>query len=619
MPPPYPPVAPGDPASADGYGASDGPAVPSEPRTPRSEWLPLLVVSLVTVLVAGALFATDRDLAGQERTAASAYLPSDGAVSHRARSTTKGNKSVTSTFVEESARRSGGLVVTGLDYTLGTKVGGVVGFDHLDRAQLWRTTDTEIGGVGSPQQVRVYRVDQAVTLIADSTVTSADIYSPGLVELPADVAAGSSWSSEGTVGTRRYRSEFRAEAAEPGCLTVSGTIQEWPTAGQPGSTRAVSRRQVSKLWCQSRGIVSAEVVHGTTTVTDAIVPGEVDAPVQTTTETWDWTDPATWRRKDFDLRSDDPTLGPGAMTGTPALVPAVVTASGLLVRATNGDDLVATTPRTVDAWTTLWRMHPGGTVLSVAGFGNMVVATTSLRQAVGYSDTGVRLWSVQLDDVAFHPPVRVDDRRIAIGDAAGGVRVVDALTGAEIWQAQVSDQLSAPLLADDQVVVAIDAGGTTTAFAADSGHQLWTSEVSGTLGAIFADLVVVRQEGTIVALDRTTGRHRWLLAQPGTQDALQPFGGRLLAASKLGTFVIDERGVVQQRLPAYAAVSVVADTMIGWGVTAAEVRGPDLSLRATLDTPDRTLTSVAYSGVPYRHGLIVLDRNWTFTTWSSEP
>lgn len=625
MPAPEPPRAGG---TDDDVDPSWGP--PPEPDSPpgtgfrasgaasrqRPGWLPLLVVSLVTVLVAGALFVADHGGAGRGRTAASAYLPDDGAVSYRMQSTTTGDRVVTGKLVEESSRRSGDLVHNGLDFTLGAKVGGVVGFDRLDQIQLWRTTGTKIGSFGEPQRVRVYQVDQAVTLIADSDAAAADIYTPGLVELPADVAAGADWSSEGTVGARAYRSNFRAEAAEPGCLRVSGTIVESATSGP----RRVTERDVTKLWCQGRGVVSEETVQGGTRSTSDEAPSAAPSVgVQTVDENWEWSDPATWRRRDFELRSADPTLGPGQMTGAPGLVPSVVTASGLLIRPTSGDDLVATTPRTIDSWTSLWRMHPGGTVLSVAGFGNVVVVTTSRREAVGYADTGVRLWTVALDDVAFRPAVRVDDGRVAIGDAAGGVRVVDVRTGAEIWQAQISEQLSAPLVADRRVVVAFDQGGTTTAFAADSGEQLWTSAVSGTLGAIFGDLVVVRHEGTLDALDITSGRHRWLLPQTGTLDALQPFGDLLVAATRLDTLAIDRHGVVKDTLPAYAAVTVVGDTMVGWSTSSAEFRDRELSLRKRVDTPKRTLASVAYMAVPYRHGVIVFDIGWAFTTWSSEP
>ena len=106
-----------------------------------------------------------------------------------------------------------------------------------------RTTSSEIGNLGSSQQnVRVYRIDGAVELIAESDQGGADVYTPGLVELPAAVTAGTTWSSEGTVGSRRYRSELRAAAAEPGCLRVSGTVVETTATGGPAAARTTRRR-----------------------------------------------------------------------------------------------------------------------------------------------------------------------------------------------------------------------------------------------------------------------------------------------------------------------------------------------------------------------------------------
>ena len=77
---------------------------------------------------------------------------------------------------------------------------------------------------------------------------------------------------------------------------------------------------------------------------------------------------------------------------------------------------------------------------------------------MAYSDAGIRLWSRPLDDVAFWAPVRVDDRRVAVADAAGSVRVLDLLTGEVAWQQGVNAQVSGPLVADRRVVVVFDAG-----------------------------------------------------------------------------------------------------------------------------------------------------------------
>lgn len=600
--------------------ASWGPPEPTGLGSSRPaqgpRWLPLLAVVLVTVLVAGGLFAAEHVGAATGDAMALRYVPADGRATYQQRTTTVGDESASSTFVQESALQSGLQVLGGLDWTLGVKVSGVVGSDHVDRMRFWRTTSSEIGSLGSSQQtVRLYRVDGAVELIAESDQGGADVYSPALVELPAQVAPGDTWSGAGTVGSRTYRSDFRAAVAEPGCLQVTGTVAETSAAGQPGTTR-----EIRKTWCERRAVVLEQIVRGEVSIrVDTVSGPAADPTLRTVGEDWAWSDPARWRRRDFDLMSSDASLGSGPMAGTPSQVPPVLTASGLIIRPTSGDDLVATTPKTVDRWTSLWRMHPGGTILSVGAFGDVVLATTSQRELVAYSDAGIRLWSQPLDDVAFWAPVRVDDRRVAVADAAGSVRVIELLSGDVVWQQGVNAQVSGPLVADRRVVVVFDAGGRTTAYAADTGARRWVEDLSGSRGVILGDTVVVRQDATVEALELATGRHRWLLPQTGTLDALTTFGDTVVAATQLGTSVIDEQGTIRRELPAYEWVSVVGDTMVGWGRTEAEFRDRDGAVLATLDTPDLTLKAAGMQPLPYRQGVVVFGRDWTFTSWSDEP
>ena len=112
------------------------------------------------------------------------------------------------------------------------------------------------------------------------------------------------------------------------------------------------------------------------------------------------------------------------MVGSPsAVTPPVRTESGLVIRATLGrGDLVATTPKTLTEWTSIWRAHPGGTVLSLSAFGNVIIATTSNRQMVAYSDVGVRLWQLSLDDLAPTPPVRISVDEAVLVDLGGEMR-----------------------------------------------------------------------------------------------------------------------------------------------------------------------------------------------------
>jgi outer membrane protein assembly factor BamB len=196
---------------------------------------------------------------------------------------------------------------------------------------------------------------------------------------------------------------------------------------------------------------------------------------------------------------------------------------------------------------------------------------------------------------------------------------MDLLSGDVAWQQGVNAQVSGPLVADRRAVVVFDASGRTTAYAADTGARRWVEDLSASRGVILGDTVVVRQEATLEALDLATGRHRWLLPQTGTLDALTTFGDTVVAATQLGTSVIDEQGTIRRELPAYEWVSVVGDTMVGWGRTEAEFRDRDGAVLATLDTPDLTFKAAGVQPIPYRQGVVVFGRNWTFTSWSDEP
>lgn len=582
----------------------------------RPAWIPLIAMIVVTVLVAGGLVAAERIGAASGDTPALELVAPDGAAAYRQRETSSGNETVTSRIVEESARQTGAVVLGGVDFNLGSQILGVVGGDGLERMRFWRTTGTELNDPGNSQQrVRVYRVDGAVELVADSGRDRSEVYRPALVELPAQVADGATWSGEGIVGSRRYRSEFRASSAQPGCLQVDGTIIETTSTGQPGSAR-----EVKKTWCRGEGIVAEQEVRGrTTTRVSTVAQPTTDPTLRTADEEWTWSDPANWRRRDFDTISTDPSFGTGQMTGATGAVPPVLAASGLIIRPTSGDDLVATTPKTINQWTSLWRMHPGGTILTLAAFGDVVVTTTSRREVVAYSDAGVRLWTLLLDEVAFWSPVRVDARRIAVADAGGTVRVVDLLTGEQAWQRRVGAQVSGSLVSGAGVVVVFDAGGVTTTLEAETGEPRWSVDQSATRGAILGGVLVVRSGGTLEGLELSTGRRRWLLPQTGTLDALRTFGDTVVAASQLGTLVIAEDGTVRQRLPAYEWVLVVGDTMVGWGRTQAEFRGADQKLLATIDSPDLSLVSSMVPPLAYRQGVVFFGRNWTFSTWSDEP
>ena len=190
-------------------------------------------------------------------------------------------------YVTESARLTGVEEFTAIDLTFGTAILTATDFDidSLAGVPFWRTTTTQVGGrpETTQQLVRVYRVEGPVELLGESGPGVARVYRPALVELPADVAAGANWSGAGSAGANLdYRSEFRAEASERGCLQVTGTLTFTGKDGRAGSTETVRRG-----WCPHEGITSEQTTSAGATVTDSALRGLPSAPsIRTTTSRW---------------------------------------------------------------------------------------------------------------------------------------------------------------------------------------------------------------------------------------------------------------------------------------------------------------------------------------------
>lgn len=614
-----PPVADeglGTEAPAWGVSSTDVLASWAPPRDPRPAWLPLLVIGLLCALVAGALATADR--VGSIRTARGSvrFVPADGAVAYAEQKLTRELDTRTTTTVTESARLAGLAGTSSLEFAFSTKILGAV--DDITQTNFWRTTTTQIASVTASQQVtRVYRVNGPVELLGESAPNGTYVYQPALSELPQDVAPGASWTSAGSASdTLDYRSDFRADAGPDGCLVVSGTVAYDSKTGQPGVTRSLS-----KTWCAGAGITAASESGGNTALTERRVarpPAEPD--LRTTDEPTATSAPATWTRKRFGTKSIDPQLGDGPMLGTATQVPPVVAASGLVIRnVLQGGDLVALTPKTQQDWTVVWRMHPGGTVLSLAAFGNVIVATTSQRQLVAYSDAGVRLWETELDEVSFRPPVRLADTELAFVDPSGTLRVLAIATGAMRWQRTVGSDVAISPVVGAGVVVICDHDRHVTAYDAMSGDQRWQVDAEATRAVVVGDAVMVFAERTLEALDVTTGRRRWMVPVAGTATALVGVANDVVIATKTGTLIIDPAGRIVGRLPAVGSLTPVGSHLIGWGNEEAIVLDPGYAVVARFDLAAATLGSGPKMPLPYRQGVWLFTTSWDFEAWSDEP
>jgi hypothetical protein len=585
------------------------PTWPAPQPPQRSWWRPLVAYGLVAALVAGAAFVANSVDGAARATAAADYLPSDGAVSYERTDTTRELKTTVGLAVTESARLSGVAGLLSTDSAFATKMLDEAYADR-DRIQILRTTTTAINDPAATAQTsRFYRVNTDVELLGISTPSEGYVYSPALVLLPADIRAGSQWSGAGSAGdTFDYRSELRAEAAAGDCLSVTGEVRYLSKEGQ--LARVVTAGQT---WCPHEGIVAESQsfadIRSTTSRIDPPAPS-----IQTTTSAPIlWSAPQRWTTRPMNTISINPTFGQGPMVGSPSTVTPVQTESGLVVRATVGrGDLVATTPKTPTEWTSIWRAHPGGTVLSLSAFGNVIIATTSDRQMVAYSDVGVRLWQLSLDDLGPTSPVRISDRDAVLVDLAGAIKRFDLSTGEVLWQHNLGSDANVTPAVGAGLVVIMDRAGSTTVLEESTGQDRWEIEMQGAAATVVGDNVVVVQDQTVHALWTTTGRHRWVRPIFGTLTDMASFAGQVVVATKSQSVILSSEGVVTQRLGPVLTLTPTQDHLVVWGPSEARVIARDGAIVSSWALAALTLAQQDRPAVATSQGVLLFSNDWTF-------
>jgi len=601
-------LLPEDPLSHTAVDPNWGP-----PALGRRWWPPLVIFVIIGALIGTAAYAGQTVGLGDPKTAAAGYLPADGAATYERVETTRDLETAVSLQVTESARFSGVTGLLSTDTSFGAKILEDT-FDERDTIRTWRTTTTQLNNPAAAyQSTRVYRTNAAVELLGESLPGAAYVYRPALVELPADVGAGQQWSGSGSASDiLDYRADFRAEAAD-GCLLVRGELRYLTKQGQLG--RLVN---LERTWCPGQGLVSqteshADVITKTwrTAAPDLGVPTTTAAPLL-------WTGPASWREHSFDTISIDPTYGEAPMSGVPKSLVPVRTDSGLVVRATSSNDLIALTPKTQIQWVSAWRSHLPGEILTLRAFGNVIIATTSERLVLAYSDAGVRLWELSLDEIAAAPPVRVSDHDVVLVDLAGEVRRLVIGTGAVVWQHSLDSDVTVAPAAGAGVVVVMDRGQVTTGLDATTGRQKWTLDLEGKAAGFVGETLVLLQDQTAHGVDPGTGERRWLRPFFGTFTDLATVGDRLVLATQSATVLLDATGQVTGRLAPYLRLTVVGDRMVGWGTEQAELVDATGTVRTRWTLPSLTLAVQDRPAVATPQGVLLFNSDWTFQGWNDE-
>lgn len=581
----------------------DGVRPPTEvPRRRRSAVAPWIGVTLATVLLL-TLTSTVGAPAAPTTTGAAAWLPPDGT---RVAFTADGL-----TDAVEWSRPAAHSLIQLNSPTFATWA-GITETDWTQASFVRVTTrrlDAQADAETQAEDLWVIGEDGARTIAESLDGVLDTIWEPGRLDLPATLAAGDSWSSEGQLAVRPptgewsvldYRADYRAtaptDASEEarGCVAVAMTL-------------VINDQELlsDRTWCPGSGLVRTADDEHTWLPTDELPRLPLTAPPM-----FDWSRAA---ELEFTaLRHSQPGEG---MTTLSAISPPGLLPNGLLVVANLiMPDLIAVDTAS-DPPPVRWAARPGGTLAAAASFGSVTIAATGRRTLIAYGPDGQWLWEAPLSDLTRVPPALAGQDTVVVVSLDGAVTGYDLATGAERWRASMGTEIRlAPLVAHDHIVVA-DAGGGLSCFDL-AGRELWTIDAgrASTLTATpgpeplvvvgrsdsmtvraysltdgeevwrqriledarqlvsVGDRVVLRDDDRLVALDAATGEPVWTLPQRSEQAVA---GDQLLLLTDAAIMLLDRDGRPVREWPhdlgditrSTHHLVIAGDAVVAWGPT----------------------------------------------------
>lgn len=471
------------------------------------------------------------------------------------------------------------------------------------------------------------REDDLLTVAADGVRTEVEapsagatrIYVPGRLDLPAAMAAGSGWSSAGTVvettaaGSERldYSADYDARTPDDpalvprGCVVVTMRVR---IGTLPTDTS-------ERTWCRHAGVLSFRTADGDWQPDTA--PAAQAEPISPPGVALDWSRAGELR---FASRTVS-TVGVNAPQVAPVSAPALLPDGTIVFNSQVVQDVIAV-DATAEPPTIRWSARPGGRNTATATFGTITVATGSGRQLVAYGPSGRWLWQQHLSDVAIVTPVRLGDL-VVVPTLDGRVTAYDLATGAERWSWTSSAEIRvAPVATADRVVV-IDQAGQLTCLDPD-GNEVWTVEAKpverftiwAPTGAhdpvvvlpeaggarvqarSLADgtrrwrvreltvakdvialdhLVLLRDDDRTAALDPLTGERRWTWNGARTLTGIGG-GDRALLLTRTSLLLLDDQGSQVKEWPLPVPVSVGTPYLVASGQRVLAYVGSDLEL-----------------------------------------
>jgi hypothetical protein len=356
----------------------------------------------------------------------------------------------------------------------------------------------------------------------------ARIFSPGLPVLTSTMAAGRSWTADGTVWelpasgkdvTSSYHAVFTAsgpttrEALTRRCLVVSLRL----------TIDGKDDRPTSKTWCPGLGIVAFSSAAGSWQASDTATPVAIPPATE-----FAWADAERLRFTPHVLNQTGPGILQVSALNPPAAFP---DGTAVLVQGLWGDVLGLNL--TAEPVQSTWRARPGSHSTASAVFEDRVLVANLNRGLVAYDNSGRWLWQSSLRDIATVAPVRLGNNAV-VATLDGSVTAYDLASGAEVWSHRPGSEVRVPLAVKGDHVVVADQVGTLACFDRN-GVQLWASTIAPpsayTISTGTDPVVVTREAGSrwMNGFSLTDGRLLWRMRDSSSAKQLFSVDGQVIA------------------------------------------------------------------------------------------
>lgn len=140
-------------------------------------------------------------------------------------------------------------------------------------------------------------------------------------------------------------------------------------------------------------------------------------------------------------------------------------------------------------------------------------------------------WSARIGEVTLPLSVQVAGTTVAVAGSDGGVALIDAATGRDLWRASAGSPIAAGVGTDGRTAAVVTRGNELVVFSA--GRELWRARLgaSGYTAPFIAGgrVFVLTADRAVSAFDGQTGRKLWTQTRAASEPLVLKHSGVMVA------------------------------------------------------------------------------------------